>query len=75
MQRLLRERFKRLEELGWSVPIPGGGLVRYQATAPKPRTYDRAAVLFVVSQNDDGELQVLLTKRSNSVRIHKGISM
>ncbi len=66
----LREKFRRLEQLGWF--IPGGLPVKYDLVGPKGRSYVKAAVLFVISRNHDGELQVLLTKRSHSVRTHKG---
>ena len=66
----LQENFCRLEELGWF--LPGRASRSFPLVTTRDGGYTKAAVLFLISHYD-GELHVLLTKRSHSVRIHKGV--
>ncbi len=67
MYKGLREKFSSLEELGWT--LPGGVAFRYQAAGPEG-SYKKAAVMVLISNNRDGDLQVLLTYQEIGHRPH-----
>ena len=64
------ENFKRLQEFGWFMPAPSGSYF-YATSDGDALGYKQAAVMFLLSHHN-GSLQVLMTKRSNTVRTHKG---
>ena len=63
------ENFRRLEEFGWF--LPGEVYTNVPLMTNSGGSYTKAAVLFLISHHS-GELHVLITKRSQTVRIHKG---
>ena len=80
----VRENFKRVQKFGWYIPshpfthvyqpIRGDSLPPSENASSTPAILDyrQAAVIFLLSLYK-GKLHVLMTKRSNAVRTHKGI--
>lgn len=81
----VRENFKRIQDFGWYLPshhsiasfklLNGDTSVSSESGLEGESStrlfYRRAAVLFLLSMWK-GELHVLMTKRSQAVRTHKG---
>ena len=72
----VRENFQRMEEFGWFSPHEPHTTSKKFFKWPKGNFrnglgYKQAAVLFLIGDLE-GELHVLITKRSTSVNSHKG---